>query len=397
MKKIVLFTLTIFFIVASCSPIQERNESTPSPLIPTTTTVPITPTAVPLTKVEGYVFFDIDANGIFGDGVSNPRPRIVCPDTISVAAAQKYKEETGKDIFQALHTYFPGACDGFDRQIVTVSEVPIENYILMAKASDGTIIAQGITGKDGKFSISVPKGIEYKLFVVDPFAGNPLIEMKLTNIFTKRNTVPSQIVEGYIIPEMTLDHALEMDIAKGIPSKYILIEKPNIIGLTQGSFTAPACMGIQNYQDHDLAIGKVLTFSGVNKIGINIIYDNHRGTDFATKKGEFIFAMTSGQISSVGKGDSTPFGIPLSNSIRNSMGIITEYGHIMVPTVNGGQAVTRGQVIALTGITGTDNYHVHVNVKLVEDRIALPDPFGSYGVGSMWTINSVMVCPSNGQ
>lgn len=85
----------------------------------------------------------------------------------------------------------------------------------------------------------------------------------------------------------------------------------------------------------------------------------HKGVDFAGKAGSDVVAVASGLITFAGK----RYGYGLMVEITHSDGYITRYGHHQEVSVQVGDVVKRGQVIALMGSSGrSTGPHVHFEV-----------------------------------
>ncbi|MBW2604192.1 MAG: M23 family metallopeptidase [Deltaproteobacteria bacterium] len=87
----------------------------------------------------------------------------------------------------------------------------------------------------------------------------------------------------------------------------------------------------------------------------------HKGLDIAGRKGTEIIATADGVVTFVGRNGS--YGKMIK--INHGHGIITRYGHIQKLLKKRGEAVKRGDVIALMGNTGrTTGPHLHYEVML---------------------------------
>lgn len=88
----------------------------------------------------------------------------------------------------------------------------------------------------------------------------------------------------------------------------------------------------------------------------------HDGLDIASRTGTEIISPADGVIASVGRSD----GIGIYLTINHGYGFKTVYGHLSKTLVKKGEAVKRGQNIALVGNSGRStgshlHYEVHVN------------------------------------
>jgi murein DD-endopeptidase MepM/ murein hydrolase activator NlpD len=87
----------------------------------------------------------------------------------------------------------------------------------------------------------------------------------------------------------------------------------------------------------------------------------HSGLDIASRVGTEILSTAEGVVTSVGKSD----GLGLSVIINHGYGFKTVYGHLSQSLVKDGQAVKRGQNIALMGNSGrSTGPHLHYQVYL---------------------------------
>jgi murein DD-endopeptidase MepM/ murein hydrolase activator NlpD len=87
----------------------------------------------------------------------------------------------------------------------------------------------------------------------------------------------------------------------------------------------------------------------------------HSGLDIASMVGTEILSTAEGVVTSVGKSD----GLGLSIIINHGYGFKTVYGHLSQALVKDGQAVKRGQNIALMGNSGrSTGPHLHYQVYL---------------------------------
>lgn len=100
----------------------------------------------------------------------------------------------------------------------------------------------------------------------------------------------------------------------------------------------------------------------------------HQGLDISARKGTPVIAPADGYVSFVGKSNS--FGNYIT--ISHGYGYKTRYGHLSKALVTKGQAVKRGEQIALIGSTGRStgphlHYEVHRNNVPVDPKIYILD------------------------
>lgn len=117
-------------------------------------------------------------------------------------------------------------------------------------------------------------------------------------------------------------------------------------------------------------------------------YDSHNGTDLAIPPGTRVLAAAEGRVLRVSseyhRGGRKVF-------LDHGRGLVTTYNHLSRPLVSVGQAVRRGELIALSGYSGLDALvgfpwvppHVHMNVWLNGRNV---DPFVPEGANepSLW-------------
>ena len=135
-------------------------------------------------------------------------------------------------------------------------------------------------------------------------------------------------------------------------------------------------------------------------------YDSHNGTDFCIARGTPVLAAASGHVmrvvSEFHRGG-------LKVAIDHGDGLITSSAHLARALVREGQAVKRGDVIAISGYSGLDSLvsfpwgipHIHFNVWLDGQPI---DPFArvdadeaSLWIGGSMPINTDGGCLANGE
>ena len=86
---------------------------------------------------------------------------------------------------------------------------------------------------------------------------------------------------------------------------------------------------------------------------------HHKGVDFAGKMGSDIVSVGSGVVTWAGK----RYGYGLLVEVNHGNGYVTRYGHAQKVLVKVGDAIKKGQVLALMGSTGrSTGPHVHFEV-----------------------------------
>ncbi len=120
--------------------------------------------------------------------------------------------------------------------------------------------------------------------------------------------------------------------------------------------------------------------------GRKLTYDGHVGTDFAVPVGTEVVAAAAGVVREIRK-DMQRGGLKVC--IDHGSGLITMSNHLSRALVREGQRVARGEVVALSGMSGVDGIlffpwlapHVHYNVLLNGEVV---DPFARPGEASIW-------------
>jgi murein DD-endopeptidase len=124
--------------------------------------------------------------------------------------------------------------------------------------------------------------------------------------------------------------------------------------------------------------------------GLQATYDSHNGTDFAIPPGTTVVAAAAGRVLRV----SSEFHRGgLKVFVDHGRSRITSYNHLARAMVRPGDLVTRGQPIALSGMSGIDGFlafpfstpHVHFNVW--HDGVHT-DPFAAEGEVSLWRVRN---------
>lgn len=144
-----------------------------------------------------------------------------------------------------------------------------------------------------------------------------------------------------------------------------------------------------NHTQTDVALGWSVKRTQVRDFrGKRQTYDSHNGTDFCIARGTPVLAAASGHVlrvvSEFHRGG-------LKVAIDHGEGLITSSAHLARALVREGQAVQRGDVIAISGYSGLDSLvsfpwgipHIHFNVWLDGQPI---DPFARIGEDepSLW-------------
>jgi hypothetical protein len=120
--------------------------------------------------------------------------------------------------------------------------------------------------------------------------------------------------------------------------------------------------------------------------GLRLTYDGHVGTDFAVPVGTEVVATAPGIVREIRK-DMQRGGLKVC--IEHGAGLVTMSNHLSRALVTVGQRVERGEVVALSGMSGVDGIlffpwlapHVHFNVLLNGEVV---DPFARPGEEPIW-------------
>jgi murein DD-endopeptidase len=120
--------------------------------------------------------------------------------------------------------------------------------------------------------------------------------------------------------------------------------------------------------------------------GRDLTYDSHNGTDLSIPIGTTVVTAAPGQVVRV-QSEFNRGGLKIF--IDHGAGLMTCCAHLGRSLVEEGQAVGRGEPIAISGYSGLDGFvtypfgvpHVHFNTWLDGESI---DPFARPGETSMW-------------
>lgn len=243
------------------------------------------------------------------------------------------------------------------------------------------------TDENGLFVFSNLAPIGTKVYVnfVDPNADNPKLAFRYINYWKGSVNIPAYEFNSVHVPEQNLNDTEIFPIDKGTEIK---IGDKNNIALTQGFLTLPFrlqdsklnyCIGMY---DHDTRSGPFMNYKGLfeNNIGncANLPGgDGHLGTDFFVPEGTFIVAPFPGLITDeFVNPDNQARVARLANTEfidRPNYYLVAIFGHHSTPLIKDipgkvcnditGPRVYRGQIILLSGKTGTYNApHLHFNI-----------------------------------
>jgi hypothetical protein len=334
MKRITfLISLTLF--MASCQSVTLAPSPTDLPTLtaspsPTPTLTP-TNTPVPLVNLEGILFFDYNGSGL--------------------------REK---------------------------NEPPISNFKTCLRSQDICVN----TDENGHFVFSniAPVGTTKYLDFVDPNADNPRLAFKYINRWEGSVNIPAYEFNSIQVPEQNLNDTEIIPIDEGIE---IRTGDKNNIALTQGFLTLPFrsqdynliyCIGMY---DHDTRNGPLMNYQGSSEPNIGRCAnlpggDGHLGTDFFVPEGTFLVAPFPGYITDeFVNPDNQARVARLANTEfidRPDYYLVAILGHHSTPLISDipshaiwsdrfGSKVYRGQIILLSGKTGTYNApHLHFNI-----------------------------------
>jgi len=122
--------------------------------------------------------------------------------------------------------------------------------------------------------------------------------------------------------------------------------------------------------------------------GGRLTYDSHNGVDFACPPGTVTVAAAPGRVAAIRR-EYNRGGLKVY--LDHGGGLMTSHHHLARALVQAGDAVVRGQPVALTGYSGVDALvsfpwvapHVHYNVYLGGLQV---DPFAAPGEVSLWRV-----------
>ena len=390
MKTQIKITILAILLV-SCAPV-----STPAPIStptdtpqPTATFTPIPTLTHVVSTLEGVLFFDMNGNGL--------------RDNASFKLMLD-KNEKPPLIIQQL---FPDI-KGNSGDVLSVDEPVLAGFKMCAIISGGQYC--GITDSDGNFTITnipVTPGAQANLTITDPNAENAQLSMMYINQWIKAVVIPAYEMNGVKVPEQPLNDTKMASFSTGI--SVIVGESPLQIGLMQGFITSPLLCGqdykISSWYDHNLQNGAALNYAGltnpniINQAGKTVNWDNHDGIDFEVPDGTVVVAMAAGVVNFSGKVGGT-LHITIDHMDKK---YATGTGHHSVLLVEFDEPVYRGQIIAISGHSGTLGPHIHLNFHPYEPGVTPPptrDPFGvlysSDDVTSLisyWSEYDEIVCP----
>ena len=337
---------------------------------------PPTPTVVPLPSLSGRVFFDYNGNGLQDAGEPGIRDVPVCIDSLD-----------------------SGLC--------------------------------ATSGADGSYSIplaSVPGGT-HDVYVQSP-TDEPATAFRYINKWNGPVVIPAYKMNGVQVPEQHLNDTEVLPIDRSLE---VIVGEDDVdmdVALMQGFLTMPfRCADVSKIYDYhgfdrDPRVGFVVDYRGDTTIshhpGEPGTGDQHDGHDWFVPVGTFLVASAPGIMTHefINPDNGSRVGRLENWTIQNRPGYFTVllYAHHSVPLVRdapgayvGGQGpeVHRGQIIELSGMTGTGDPHLH----FAEAGNSLPgfgedfQTYDAYGAEyptadpseriSDWTVYNSPVCYPN--
>jgi len=400
MIKTFILIIALFLLVGCASSVSEpvpSNTIAPTDL-PTSTPTPTpepTPTPAPL---EGRLFFDMNGSGLKDEASFNYDAERLIDERQPLQA----------DLLAAIEAYVAGHPELKDGDLITLEEPGLSGYSVCAKSNCVT------TDAEGKFQLVEPNVDRFlNISIKDPNAGTPALEMRYVNKWRGEVTVPeyTKDIEASTMEQLTAVPGCEVDAAALVciqDADTLLVREqhlndtsifklgdgatiqpsnPNEIGLMQGFLTLPfdnnkiSTPYIINYFD---IIGKrsfdeagiTTYFNSQDGIMLNYdgkytrmfsptIYngtvpnpgvgDSHTGQDYFITIGSLI--ISSSPTSSVwylaNQDGELRVDISFINPDNHRNNYSTDYGHLAIQLVKNNQTVYRGQIIGLSGDSGT--------------------------------------------
>jgi len=358
MKKLGRFLAAIVFILTACNTATPAPTSTPLPTSTPPPTATITSSPIPLVNVEGVLFFDYNGSGLRED-----------------------------------------------------EEPALPNFEVCIKAK--AICVK--TDENGKYEFKniAPEGTTFSLSIVDPNVNNPALAFRYINYWKGKVTIPAYEKNGIQVPEQNLDDTVVIPVDRGVT---VITGAKNEVGLMQGFLTSPFLCGqsspIGLWYDHDTRGGYSLNYAGEKNPLVaqeggqtRLVggWDNHDGTDFAVPIGTTIIASAPGIVNWADyiPNERRPLAITIDHFTNREFA--TGSGHHSVLLVERDDPIYRGQIIALSGKSGSSWPHVHFDVfhphREINGRVPTIDPFGTLfetddtqSKLSQWSVFNTIIC-----
>jgi hypothetical protein len=339
MLRSILLILALLSL-ASCAAPTQAPTITPEPsfTITKTSTPPSTPTntptpsetPIPLYRLSGTIFFDYNGSG---------------------EQDLTYAVDSDESVME------PG-----------IPDVPVCLDADPRKEIPGNALCT-VSDKDGNYVIENIKEGTHKFYVKSP-TDDPATAFRYMNISHGWVDIPAYEMGGVQVPAQYLPDTEIYYIDKSITLEIGSDLKQNL-GLMQGFLTSPFLCNqeyiIGSKYDHDPTFGSYLTYEGYQNpydvpIDKECNSDNHEGLDLIVPDGVPVVAMASGIVNFSGAIE-TWHGTVLHITVEHfGKDFATGTGHHSVLLVDVGESVLRGQIIALSGHSGTKGPHVHINL-----------------------------------
>ena len=408
------------FILAACAPATPAPNLTQTAIFQTqaaepsaTPTASSTPTPFPTATpapVEGRLFFDMNGSGLPDEASFNYDP----------ARLTDERQPLGNDLLAAISAYVSAHPDLKTGDLVTIEEPGLSGYtVCVGSACDET-------DAEGRFTITDPgAGQSAHLEITDPNAGTPALEMRYINqwkgpvtvkaypqdvdaaTMAKLATIPAcdadaaalvckQDADTLLVRDQNLNDTAVIPLEKGIA---ISKTQPSEIGLMQGFLTLPfsydtwSKIAIFLGYDHDPRTNRVISYDGKTlrctpfSVACSGTDDGHIGTDYGLPSPSVIFASLPGDLETwTNQNGAGSRNLRIKNDLNigggNNFEIDCDHLSVyIIPTSvsdwntqNFGHFY-RGQILALSGHTGTEWDHLHTDTHFGTDLPSRQDAY----------------------
>lgn len=417
-------TLTL---VPSSTPPPEPTgtpEPTHTPLPTSTPTQTPSPTATlppPDASLEGILFLDANGSGL------QDQTSFICPDLDATPPSLAY--------------FFPDAVGCTPGQLVEVMEPDLAGLTVNLNVDNQTITT--LTDSNGAYQVTIPggsNGEEVMLSIQDPNEGNPELELRYINIWQYEAMIPAYVIEETKVPVQVLNATKTATLRNTIE---VTIGANNQMGLMQGIGVLPMEASVYNDvfwisgYDHDPRKihsinwkGDATTLCVVHlSCETNYAGDSHVGWDYGLPTGSIARANTSGYVTTWVNTDTngsinleivTDFPVIDKSELGKSSDIVFDnatnlrsvYSHFSQLLIATGDFVQIGQILGLSGDTGTQWEHLHFDINYGDVNPAeeddwqvmanFKDPYGvlstvdvyfPYERNGMWTVYNLPQFP----
>ncbi len=249
------------------------------------------------------------------------------------------------------------------------------------------------TNENGEYEIAnlpIVNGETVNLKITNPRNVDSAQAMRFINKWKGTVVIPAYEIDGIQIPEQKLNDTAIFPIESAVA---VEVGNENDLGLMQGYFTLPFhCdqnFTLFNYFDLDDGAGVRNYLGETTEFAPNYIVgtsDGHPGVDYKISIGEFLYAFMSGQIINGDNGRGAMY-VDISNSV---MFYNAHIGHVSKYTVENQSSVYRGQIIALSGTSGTNWAHVHMQYGF-GNKDLFRDTLSNESL-SYWTVDNLPIC-----